>query len=70
MDVNRRHLLSASAAGLTAGAFAATTTDAARAAPLTSTMGRDVTQYGVRPNSPDDQTPAVRSWSACAARRN
>jgi uncharacterized secreted repeat protein (TIGR03808 family) len=28
----------------------------ARAAPLTSTLGRDVTQYGVRPGSPDDQT--------------
>jgi uncharacterized secreted repeat protein (TIGR03808 family) len=30
--------------------------DAARAAPLTSALGRDVTQYGVRPGSPDDQT--------------
>jgi uncharacterized secreted repeat protein (TIGR03808 family) len=28
----------------------------ARAAPLTSTLGRDATQYGVRPDSPEDQT--------------
>jgi uncharacterized secreted repeat protein (TIGR03808 family) len=67
MDVNRRHLLNVSAAGLTAGALAATT-DAARAAPLTSTMGRDVTQYGVRPNSPDDQTRALQRAIDDAAR--
>src|ERR1700704_2377366 len=54
MDVNRRHLIGASAAGV-AGALAVST-DAARAAPLTSALGRDVTQYGVRPGSPDDQT--------------
>ena len=58
MDVNRRHLLGASAAGA-AGALAATT-DAVRAAPLASTLGRDVTQYGVRPGSPDDQTRALQ----------
>ena len=54
MDVNRRHLIGASAAGF-AGALAMSP-DAARAAPLASTLGRDVTQYGVRPGSPDDQT--------------
>jgi uncharacterized secreted repeat protein (TIGR03808 family) len=54
MDVNRRHLIGASAAGI-AGALAVSP-DAARAAPLTSALGRDVTQYGVRPGSPDDQT--------------
>jgi len=54
MDVNRRHLIGVSAAGV-AGALAVST-DAARAAPLTSALGRDVTQYGVRPGSPDDQT--------------
>src|SRR3954449_8321207 len=54
MDVNRRHLIGASAAGV-AGALAMSP-DAARAAPLASTLGRDVTQYGVRPGSPDDQT--------------
>ena len=54
MDINRRHLLRASAAGA-AGALAIKP-DAARAAPLASTLGRDVTQYGVRPNAPEDQT--------------
>src|SRR5258708_30608111 len=54
MDVNRRHLIGASAAGI-AGALAMSP-DAARAAPLTSVLGRDITQYGVRPGSADDQT--------------
>jgi uncharacterized secreted repeat protein (TIGR03808 family) len=54
MDLNRRHLLGASAAGA-AGALAMAPA-AARAAPLTSTLGRDATQYGVRPNAPEDQT--------------
>ena len=55
MDLNRRHLLGASAAGALAMA-----PDAARAAPLTSTLGRDATQYGVRPNAPEDQTRALQ----------
>ena len=54
MDFNRRHLLGASAAGA-AGALAMTP-DPVRAAPLTSTLGRDATQYGVRPNAAEDQT--------------
>jgi uncharacterized secreted repeat protein (TIGR03808 family) len=54
MDFNRRRLIGVSAAGV-AGALAVSP-DAARAAPLASTLGRDVTQYGVRPGSPDDQT--------------
>ncbi|TMK52105.1 MAG: TIGR03808 family TAT-translocated repetitive protein [Alphaproteobacteria bacterium] len=58
MDVNRRHLLGVSAAGA-AGAFAVAP-DAARAATLASALGRDVTQYGVRPGSPDDQTHALQ----------
>ncbi|MBI5264658.1 MAG: TIGR03808 family TAT-translocated repetitive protein [Bradyrhizobium sp.] len=58
MDLNRRHLLGASAAGM-AGALAMPT-DAARAAPLTSMLGRDATQYGVRPGSPDDQTKTLQ----------
>ncbi|HWX83730.1 MAG TPA: TIGR03808 family TAT-translocated repetitive protein, partial [Xanthobacteraceae bacterium] len=58
MDVNRRHLLGVSAAGA-AGALAVTS-DAAPAATLISTLGRDVTQYGVRPGSPDDQTRALQ----------
>jgi uncharacterized secreted repeat protein (TIGR03808 family) len=54
MDFNRRHLLGASAAGA-AGALAMTP-DPVRAAPLTSKLGRDATQYGVRPNAAEDQT--------------
>jgi uncharacterized secreted repeat protein (TIGR03808 family) len=70
MDLNRRHLIGASAAGV-AGALAMSP-DAARAAPLnsmlTSTLGRDVTQYGVRPGSPDDQTKALQRAIDDAAR--
>lgn len=58
MEVNRRHLIGASAAGV-AGALAISP-EAARAAPLISTLGRDATQYGVRPGSPDDQTKALQ----------
>lgn len=55
MDMNRRHLIGATAAGALA-----MSPDAARAAPLTSTLGRDVMQSGVRPNSPDDQTTKLQ----------
>src|SRR5437764_4390499 len=65
MDVNRRHLLGASAAGV-AGALAVSPD--ARAASLTSTLGRDATQYGVRPGSPDDQTRALQRAIDEAAR--
>jgi uncharacterized secreted repeat protein (TIGR03808 family) len=58
MDVNRRNLLNASA-GAAAGAFAAAPGPAA-AAPLMSALGRDATQFGVRPGSPDDQTRALQ----------
>jgi uncharacterized secreted repeat protein (TIGR03808 family) len=58
MDVNRRHLMGASAAGL-AGALAMSP-EPLRAAPLTSALGRDATQFGVRPGSPDDQTRALQ----------
>ena len=58
MDVNRRHLIGASVSGA-AGALAMSP-DAARAAPLTSVLGRDATQYGVRSGSPDDQTKALQ----------
>jgi uncharacterized secreted repeat protein (TIGR03808 family) len=57
MPLHRRGLLKA-AAGL-AGALALPV-NPARAAPLTATLGRDITQYGVRPNSPDDQTRALQ----------
>ena len=66
MDVNRRHLLGVSAAGA-AGALAVAPS-AARAAQLTSTLGRDITQYGVRPGSPDDQTRALQRAIDEAAR--
>jgi uncharacterized secreted repeat protein (TIGR03808 family) len=66
MDVNRRHLIGASAAGV-AGALAVAP-DAARAAPLTSALGRDATQFGVRPGSPDDQTRALQRAIDEAAR--
>ena len=58
MDIDRRHLIGASAAGV-AGALAMPS-DAARAAPLTSSLGRDATHYGVKPNSSDDQTRALQ----------
>jgi uncharacterized secreted repeat protein (TIGR03808 family) len=66
MDLNRRHLIGASAAGV-AGALAMSP-DAARAAPLASALGRDATQYGVRPGSPDDQTRALQRAIDEAAR--
>src|SRR3954466_7906227 len=66
MDVNRRHLIGASAAGV-AGALAMSP-DAARAAPLTSAIGRDATQYGVRPGSADDQTKNLQRAIDEAAR--
>jgi uncharacterized secreted repeat protein (TIGR03808 family) len=66
MDVNRRHLIGASAAGV-AGALAMSP-DATRAAPLTSTLGRDASQHGVRPGSPDDQTRALQRAIDEAAR--
>jgi uncharacterized secreted repeat protein (TIGR03808 family) len=66
MDVNRRHFIGASAAG--AASALVLSPGAAHAAPLTSTLGRDVTQYGVRPGSPDDQTKALQRAIDDAAR--
>ena len=66
MDIDRRHIIGASAAGI-AGALAMPT-NAARAAPLTSTLGRDASHYGVRPNAPDDQTRALQRAIDEAAR--
>ncbi len=66
MDIDRRHLIGASAAGV-AGALAMPS-DAARAAPLTSSLGRDATHYGVKPNSSDDQTRALQRAIDEAAR--
>ena len=58
MTIKRRDFLNASAAGIAAGAMVAPTS--ANAAPLPSALGRDATQYGVRPNSPDDQTRVLQ----------
>jgi uncharacterized secreted repeat protein (TIGR03808 family) len=44
--------------------------NASHAAPLTSTLGRDATHYGVKPNSPDDQTRALQRAIDEAARAN
>src|ERR1700742_5065320 len=66
MDLNRRHLIGASVTGM-AGALAASP-EAVRAAPLPSALGRDATQFGVRPGSPDDQTRALQHAIDEAAR--
>ncbi|AHY52032.1 TIGR03808 family TAT-translocated repetitive protein [Bradyrhizobium japonicum] len=66
MDLNRRHLIGASTAGI-AGALAMPA-DAARAAPLTSLFGRDATQFGVRPGSSEDQTRVLQRAIDEAAR--
>lgn len=74
MDLNRRYVLKASAAGLAAGgltasvAAGAATGDIPRATILTSALGRDATQYGVRPNGSDDQTKALQRAIDEAAR--
>ncbi|MBR0754446.1 TIGR03808 family TAT-translocated repetitive protein [Bradyrhizobium jicamae] len=62
MDVNRRRLIGASAAGV-AGALAL-----APDAALAGTLGRDVTQYGIRPGSSDDQTKNLQRAIDEAAR--
>src|SRR5260370_7541330 len=62
MDINRRHLIGASAVGALA-----MSTDDARAAPLTSALGLDATHYGVRPGSPDDQTRPTHDASRAHA---
>jgi uncharacterized secreted repeat protein (TIGR03808 family) len=63
MDPNRRYLIGAAAAGALA-----MPADAARAAPLTSALGRDATQYGVRPGSSEDQTRLLQRAIDEAAR--
>jgi uncharacterized secreted repeat protein (TIGR03808 family) len=66
MDVKRRQFMGVSAAGF-AGALAMSP-DSARAAQPTSMLGRDATQYGVRPGSPDDQTKVLQRAIDEAAR--
>ena len=67
MDVNRRTLLNASVVGLAAGALVSNSTTVLAAAPAAA-LGRDVIDYGVRPNSPDDQTKALQRAIDDAAR--
>src|SRR3954466_6821041 len=83
MNVNRRNLLGTclgtslstslatslgvSLVGASAGALALPA-EPARAASLISGLGRDATQYGVKPNSPDDQTRALQRAIDEAAR--
>lgn len=64
MPLNRRHLF-----GLTAtGAGALAISPRAMAARLTSALGRDATQYGLRPGNPDDQTRTLQRAIDEAAR--
>ncbi len=65
-DIKRRDFLNASAAGIAAGAIVAPTS--VNAAPLPSSLGRDATHYGVRPNAPDDQTRVLQRAIDEAAR--
>ena len=66
MELNRRHLIGASAAGAV-GALAMSAATARAAQPMAA-LGRDATQYGVRPGSPDDQTKALQRAIEEAAR--
>ena len=65
MDVNRRHLIALAATG--AGALAMSPS-AAGAAETISAFGRDATQYGLHPGSPDDQTRILQRAIDDAAR--
>jgi uncharacterized secreted repeat protein (TIGR03808 family) len=66
MDVSRRHLIRASAAG--AATVLASWPTASRAASLASALGHDAAQYGVRPGNPDDQTKVLQRAIDEAAR--
>jgi uncharacterized secreted repeat protein (TIGR03808 family) len=66
MNINRRHLIGASAASI-AGALVASARPAG-ASPLSSTLGRDATHYGLRPGSADDQTQVLQRAIDEAAR--
>jgi uncharacterized secreted repeat protein (TIGR03808 family) len=67
MTISRRTILNTSATALVATTATAASMPA-QALPLMSALGRDVTQYGVRPGSPDDQTRAVQRAVDEAAR--
>jgi uncharacterized secreted repeat protein (TIGR03808 family) len=59
MHLNRRHFLAMTVATAGAGA-AASSAEAAPAAQPHSALGLDATQFGLRPNSPDDQSRALQ----------
>ena len=65
MDIKRRDLLAASASAFAAGVMV--TPAHAQPTPI-SALGRDVTQYGVRPNASEDQTRAIQRAIDDAAR--
>jgi len=60
MKISRRDAIGGAVAALAATATPAHAQQASRAAPPISALGRDATHYGVRPNSPDDQTRALQ----------
>ncbi|KIZ40655.1 MULTISPECIES: TIGR03808 family TAT-translocated repetitive protein [Rhodopseudomonas] len=60
--ISRRHFFAASAGAVALSAAPL------RAAPLTSRLGRDASHYGVRPDSPDDQTAALQRAIDASAR--
>jgi uncharacterized secreted repeat protein (TIGR03808 family) len=62
MPISRRHLL-----GITAAGALAMSRQAVAAQPI-SALGRDATQYGLRPGSPDDQTRILQRAIDEAAR--
>ncbi|MBR1222659.1 TIGR03808 family TAT-translocated repetitive protein [Bradyrhizobium sp. U87765 SZCCT0131] len=65
MDIDRRRLLRTSTAALASVTLAPSL--AMAAASLPSALGRDASQYGVRPNGADDQTRALqRAIDDCA----
>jgi uncharacterized secreted repeat protein (TIGR03808 family) len=66
MNIHRRRFIGASAAA-GAGALAMSTKSAHAAQPI-SAFGRDATQYGLRPGSPEDQTRILQRAIDEAAR--
>jgi uncharacterized secreted repeat protein (TIGR03808 family) len=66
MTINRRHLIGSYAAGIAGASLMSS--NAAHAEKLPSAFGRDATQYGVRPGSPDDQTMVLQRAIDDAAR--
>lgn len=60
MDVSRRHLIGTGVAGAAAGALVEPAQAKRAPSPIAAGLGRDATHYGVRPNSPDDQTAVLQ----------